>query len=40
MLSRREWSKLLLEKGCGSEKGMRWDGGEMKMNAKRLATKR
>jgi hypothetical protein len=28
MLSRNEWSKLLLEEGCGREKGMKWDEGK------------
>jgi hypothetical protein len=27
MLSRKEWSKLLLEEGCGGEKGMKLNGG-------------
>jgi hypothetical protein len=40
MLSRNEWSKLLLEEGLGREKGMKWDGEEKKMNAKRFVMKR
>ena len=33
-------AELLLGEGWGSEKDMGWDVGEMKINSKRLATKR